>query len=51
MGRTLVNDSEEKKPIKKKSFSLSDYKKDKKIDVAHKINLKNGYLFQRHLWK
>ncbi len=31
MGRTLVNDSEEKKPIKKKSFSLSDFKEKFKI--------------------
>ena len=31
MGRTLVNDSEEKKPIKKKNFSLSDFKEKFKI--------------------
>jgi len=31
MGRTLVNDSEEKKPIKKKEFSLEDFKQKFKI--------------------
>ena len=32
MGRTLVNDSEEKKPIKKKEFSLADFKQKFKIN-------------------
>ena len=36
MARTLSDNPEEKKPIKKKEFSLSDYKKDKKISVSHK---------------
>jgi hypothetical protein len=36
MPRELVQDKEEKKSIKKKEFSLSEYKKDKKIDVSHK---------------